>query len=100
METQGPSRLLRTPLKDILKKPYAFYHYLFFAPRSLAVLSSSIRYDWIVRCDQFGHFSRTDPSRFPRTLTGGALSLIFFALAAATIGISIVVRSAVIFAPN
>ncbi len=59
---------------------------------TLLLINNTISYDFVVQCDQFGRFSRTDPSRFPRTLLGGVLSLVFFALAALTIGLSIVVR--------
>jgi hypothetical protein len=59
----------------------------------MLLLTPPISYDFVVQCDQFGRFSRTDPSRFPRTLLGGFVSILFFALAAATISLSIVVRA-------
>jgi hypothetical protein len=92
MNTRGSSRIFRTTLKDILKKPYGTP-----ATSAYAVLTTPCRYDFVVRCDQFGHFTRTDPSRFPRTLLGGVFSLIFYTLAAATIGISIVVRALLLY---
>ena len=93
MNPRGSSGIFRTTLKDILKKPYEPP-----AAPCYAVLTTSSSYEFVVRCDQFGHFTRTDPSRFPRTLLGGVFSLIFFTLAAATICVSIVVRALLSYA--